>query len=199
VYYTVKTQERDFLMQGNRLDGVRVAMIVADNFEQIEMTSPRQALEQAGAKVTLISPTSGQVTGRNNDVDKADSFPVEMSLDEANPMDFDALMLPGGSVNADHLRTNPKAQSFVKQFDSAGKPVAVICHAPWLLVSSDLVKGRTLTSYPSVQVDIRNAGGIWVDQEMVRDRNLVTSRSPKDLDAFNPAMIALFAESKVTK
>ena len=186
-------------MQSNKLDGVRVAMIVADDFEQIEMVSPRQALEQAGAKVTLISPTTGQVTGRNHDVDKADTFPVEMSLDEANPMDFDALMLPGGSVNADKLRVNPKAQSFAKQFDSAGKPIAVICHAPWLLVSSDLVKGRTLTSYPSLEVDIRNAGGNWVDQEMVRDRNLVTSRNPKDLDAFNPAMIALFAESKVTR
>ncbi|GAC1356459.1 MAG: type 1 glutamine amidotransferase domain-containing protein [Ktedonobacteraceae bacterium] len=186
-------------MQGNKLDGMRVAMIVADNFEQVEMTSPRQALEQAGAKVTLISPTPGQVTGRSHDVDKVDSFKVDMSLDDANPMDFDAVMFPGGSVNADNLRMNPKAQNFAKQFDSAGKPIASICHAPWLLVSSDLVKGRTLTSWPSLQVDIRNAGGNWVDQQMVRDRNWVTSRSPQDLEAFNPAMVSLFAESKVKR
>ena len=186
-------------MQGNNsLNGVRVAIVVFDNFEQIEMTSPRQALEQAGATITFIA-SQPQVTGRNHDVEPADTFKADMTLDQANPMDFDALMLPGGSVNADHLRMEPKAQSFVKQFDSAGKPMAVICHAPWLLVSADLVRGRTLTSYPSVQVDVRNAGGNWVDQQMVRDRNLVTSRSPQDLDAFNPAMVSLFAESKVTR
>ncbi len=186
-------------MQGNSLNGVRVAIVVDDNFEQVEMTSPRLALEQAGANVTLISSHPGQVTGRSHDVDPQDTFKVDMTLNEANPMDFDALMLPGGSVNADHLRMNPKAQSFAKQFDSAGKPMAVICHAPWLLVSADLVKGRTLTSWPSLQVDIRNAGGNWVDQQMVRDRNLVTSRGPQDLGAFNPAMVSLFAESKVTR
>jgi len=185
-------------MQGNSLNGVRVAIIVDDNFEQIEMTSPRQALEQAGATITLIA-SQPQVTGRSHDVDPKDTFKVDMTLDQANPMDFDALMLPGGSVNADKLRMNPKAQSFAKQFDSASKPIAAICHAPWLLVSSDLVKGRTLTSWPSLQVDIRNAGGNWVDQQMVHDRNLVTSRGPQDLDAFNPAMISLFAESKVKR
>lgn len=182
-------------MQGNRLDGMRVAMIVADDFEQVEMTEPRKALEQAGATTVLISPQSGKVTGMNHDV-KADSFNVEMSLDQANPNDFDAVMLPGGALNADALRVVPKAQEFVRQMDKSGKPMAIICHAPWLLVSSGCVKGRTLTSYHTIQDDIRNAGGNWVDQEMVRDRNWVTSRSPKDLGAFNPAMISLFSEYK---
>src|SRR5258706_7848725 len=148
-----------FFMQRNRLDGLQVAIIVFNYFEQVEMTSPRQALEQAGAQVTLISPNPGPLTGMNHDVDKGDTFPVDMSLDQANPNDFDALMVPGGTVNADNLRIQPKAQSFAKQFDSAGKPIAAICHAPWLLVSAGLVKGRTLTSWPTLQDDIRNAGG----------------------------------------
>lgn len=184
-------------MQGSRLDGMHVAIIVTDDFEQAEFTEPKKALEQAGAQVSVISTKPGKVTGVNHDV-KADSFPVDMTLDQANPNDFDALMLPGGALNADNLRMVPKAQNFVKQFNSAGKPMAAICHAPWLLVSANLVKGRTLTSYYTIQDDIRNAGGNWVDQEMVRDRNLVTSRSPKDLGAFNPAMLSLFAESKST-
>jgi protease I len=186
-------------MQKNDLHGLRVAILLTDNFEQVEMTSPRQALEQAGATTTLISPIAGPLTGRSNDVDKVDTFKVEMPLDKANPNDFDALLLPGGTINADNLRINQKARDFVKQFDRAGKPIAAICHAPWTLVSSDLVKGRTLTSWTSVQDDIRNAGGKWVDQEMVLDRNWVTSRSPKDLDAFNPAIIKLFAQSRVAR
>ncbi len=182
-------------MQGNRLDGMRVAIIVTDDFEQVEMTEPREALDQAGAKTVLISPKSGKVTGMNHDV-KADSFDVEMSLDQANPNDFDAVMLPGGALNADALRVVPKAQEFMRRMDQSGKPMAIICHAPWVLVSAGLVRGRTLTSYHTIQDDIRNAGGNWVDQEMVRDRNWVTSRSPKDLCAFNPAMISLFSEYK---
>jgi protease I len=180
------------------LNGLRVAILVADDFEQVEMTEPKKALEQSGAQVTLISPVSGQVNGMNHD-QKADSFKVDMALDQANPHDFDAVMLPGGALNADSLRMQPKAREFVKQMDTTGKPIAVICHAPWLLVSSGLVKGRTLTSYYTIQDDIRNAGGNWVDQEMVRDRNLVTSRSPKDLPAFNSAMVALFSEYKQNK
>ena len=180
------------------LNGLRVAILVADDFEQAEMTEPRKALEQAGAQVTLISPKAGQVTGVNHD-QKADTFTVDMTLDQANPNDFDAVMLPGGALNADFLRMQPKAREFVKQVDAAGKPMAVICHAPWLLVSSGLVKSRTLTSYYTIQDDIRNAGGNWVDQEMVRDRNLVTSRSPQDMGAFNPAMVALFSEYKQHK
>lgn len=183
-------------MQGNTLQGMRVAMIVDNDFEQAEFTEPKKALEQAGAQVTVISPQTGQVTGMNHDV-KADTFKVDMSLDQANPNDFDALMLPGGALNADALRMVPKAQAFVKDFDMKGKPMAIICHAPWLLVSSNLVKGRTMTSWASIQDDLRNAGANWVDQEMVHDRNWVTSRSPKDLGAFNPAMIQLFASSNV--
>ena len=182
-------------MQHKRLDGMRVAIILSDDFEQAEMTEPRKALEQVGATTVLISPKPGQVTGMNHDV-KADSFPVDMTLDQAQPSDFDAVMLPGGALNADFLRLNPKAQDFVRQSDSSGKPMAIICHAPWLLVSAGLVKGRKLTSYHTIQDDIRNAGGNWVDQEMVRDHNWVTSRSPKDLGVFNPAMVSLFAESK---
>jgi protease I len=185
-------------MQGNRLDGLRVAIIVSDDFEQDEMTDPRKALDQAGAQTVLISPNSGQVSGMNHDV-KTDKFNVDMTLDSATPDDFDAVMLPGGALNADALRMNPKAQNFVKQMDGSGKPIAFICHAPWLLVSAGLVKGRTLTSYHTIQDDIRNAGGNWVDQEMVRDRNWVSSRSPKDLKAFNSAMVSLFAEYKTRK
>ena len=185
-------------MQGNRLDGMRVAILVSDDFEQVEMTDPRNALEQAGAKTVLISPSSGQVTGMKHD-EKADKFKVDMPLDSANPDDFDALMLPGGALNADTLRMNPKAQNFVKQMDSSGKPIAFICHAAWLPVSAGCVKGRTLTSYHTIQDDVRNAGGNWVDQEVVRDGNWVTSRSPKDLHAFDPAMISLFAEYKARK
>ncbi len=180
-------------MQQNKLNGCRVAIILSDDFEQTEMTEPRKSLEQADATTVLISPKPGQVTGMNHDT-KADTFKVDMTLDQAQPGDFDAVMLPGGALNADFLRMNPKAQDFVRQMDTNGKPMAIICHAPWLLVSAGLVKGRTLTSYQTIQDDIRNAGGNWVDQEMVRDRNWVTSRSPKDLGAFNPAMVSLFAE-----
>jgi len=183
-------------MQGNRLNGMRVAIVATDDFEQVELTEPKKALEQAGATTKIISTRPGQITGMNHDV-KADTFNVDMTLDQANPDDFDAVMLPGGTLNADALRMVPQAQQFVKRMQQVGKPMAVICHAPWLLVSSGLVRGRTLTSYYTIQDDIRNAGGNWVDKEMVRDGNWVTSRSPKDLPAFNPAMIQLFSESKV--
>lgn len=182
-------------MASQQLNTMRVAILVSDDFEQAELTEPKKALDAAGAQTVIISPKPGQVTGMNHDT-KADTFKVDMTLDQANPADFDAIMLPGGALNADFLRLNPKAQQFVKQMDTSGKPMAIICHAPWLLVSSGLVRGRKLTSYHTIQDDIRNAGGNWVDQEVVRDRNWVTSRSPKDLPAFNPAMIELFAESK---
>src|SRR2546423_8998650 len=185
-------------MQKNTLDGLRVAILVTDDFEQVELTEPKKALEQAGATTKIISPKSGQIQGMNHDV-KADTFPVDMAMNQANPNDFDAVMLPGGALNADALRMVPQAQQLVRQMQQAGKPMAIICHAPWLLVSSGLVRGRTLTSYYTIQDDIRNAGGNWVDQQMVRDRNLVTSRSPKDLASFNSAMVALFAEYKQNK
>ncbi len=185
-------------MQGNKLNGLRVAILVSTDFEQAEMTEPKKALEQAGATTTIISPEAGQITGVNHD-QKADTFNVDMTLDQANPSNFDAVLLPGGALNADFMRMNTKAQDFVKQIDNSGRPIAFICHAPWLLVSAGLVKGRTLTSYQTIQDDIRNAGANWVDQEMVRDLNWVSSRSPQDLDAFNAAMIALFGEYKAHK
>jgi protease I len=183
-------------MQEKTLDGMRVAILVTDDFEQVELVEPKKALDQVGATTKIISPKSGQVQGMNHDI-KADFFPVDMTLDQANPNDFDAVLLPGGALNADALRMEPKAQEFVRQTNGQGKPIAVICHGPWLLISADLVKGKTLTSYYTIQDDIRNAGGNWVDQELVRDGTWVSSRSPKDIPAFNRGMIELFSGSKV--
>lgn len=180
-------------MVENRLDGMRVAIIVATDFEQVEMTQPRQALEQAGAKTVLISTQSGKVRGMNHD-QPGDTFDVDMTLDDADPDDFDAVMLPGGALNADSLRMHRKAQDFVRRMDETDRPVAAICHAPWLLVSAGLVSGRDLTSYYTIQDDVRNAGGHWLDLAPVRDGNWVTARSPKDIPDFNPAMIDLFEE-----
>lgn len=182
-------------MAGKNLEGMKVAILVADHFEQSEMTEPRKALEEAGAKTSLISPKDGTVQGVHHDV-KADSFKVDMTLDEAQPDQFDAVLLPGGALNADFLRVEKKAQEFVRKLDREQKPIAVICHGPWLLVSAGLVKGRRMTSYHTIQDDIRNAGAAWEDSEMVRDKNWVSSRSPKDLPAFNRAMVQLFAEHK---
>ncbi|GAC1377926.1 MAG: type 1 glutamine amidotransferase domain-containing protein [Ktedonobacteraceae bacterium] len=184
-------------MQKKQLDGLRVAILVTDDFEQAELIEPKKALEQAGAATKIISPKPGKVQGMNHD-EKADSFPVDETLDQANPGDFDAVLLPGGAVNADALRMEPKAQEFVRQVDSTGKPIAVICHGSWLLVSAGLVKGKTMTSYYTIQDDIRNAGGNWVDQEMVRDGTWISSRKPQDIPAFNQGMIELFSASKVT-
>jgi protease I len=181
--------------QGKSLDGMRVAILVEADFEQVEMTEPRKALEEAGAKTFLISPQSGQVRAMNHD-QPADTFKVDMALDQANPDDFDAVLLPGGALNADKLRMVQKARDFVIKFDEKNKPMAVICHAPWTLVSSNLVSGRTLTSYYTLQDDIRNAGGHWLDESAVRDRNLVTSRFPQDIPNFNQAMIELFLDAK---
>lgn len=177
------------------LKGLRVAIIVAEDFEQVEMTEPRKALDEAGAETVLISPVKGQVHSAKHDL-RADAFKVEMALEQANPDDFDALMLPGGALNADKLRMEPRAREFVRRFDEQNKPVAAICHAPWLLASANLVSGRMLTSYYTLQDDLRNAGGHWLDQEVVCDQNWVTSRSPKDIPAFNRAMITLFSEAR---
>jgi len=188
-------------MQGQekKLNGMRVAILVDTDFEQAEMTEPRKALEAAGAKVTLISTQAGQTQGMNHD-QKADTFKVDMTLDQANPDDFDALQLPGGALNADTLRTVSKALEFVKAFDEKDKPMAIICHAPWMLASANLVKGRNLTSYYTIQDDIRNAGGHWLDEAAVRDHNWVTSRSPDDIaNNFNPAMIELFTEFRTRR
>ncbi|HLG77341.1 MAG TPA: type 1 glutamine amidotransferase domain-containing protein [Ktedonobacteraceae bacterium] len=185
-------------MSGKKLDGMRVAILVADDFEQAEMTEPKKALDHVGATTVIVSPVSGHITGMNHD-QKADTFNVDMTLDQANPDDFDAVLLPGGAINADFMRMQPRAREFVQRIDQSGRPIAVICHAPWLLVSSDCVKGRTLTSYYTIQDDIRNAGGTWVDQQVVRDRNWVSSRSPEDLNAFDSAMVALFSEYMQSK
>jgi protease I len=177
----------------NELNGKKVAILVTDMFEQVELTEPRKALQDAGARTVLVSPAKGEVQGFNH-YDKADTFPVDVPLDSANPGDYDALLLPGGVGNPDQLRMNPKAVEFARSFFDAGKPVAAICHGPWLLVEAGVVRGRTLTSWPSLKTDIQNAGGKWVDQEVVTDRGLVTSRRPDDIPAFNRKMIEEFRE-----
>ncbi len=182
-------------MPQSPLNGTRVAILVTDNFEEVELTEPRKALEQAGASTRIIAPHSGTVQAMRGD-EKAGSYPVDLTLDQANPDDFDAVLLPGGALNADALRLQPKAQAFVRRIDEQAKPIAVICHAPWLLVSAGLVGGRTMTSYPTLQDDIRNAGGHWLEFPVVRDRNWVSSRRPRDIPAFNQAMIELFEEQK---
>ena len=181
-------------MTNGSVNGMRVAILLGDNFEQVEMTEPRMALEAAGAHTTLVSPVHGEIHGVRHDQELQDSFEVDLPLAQANPEDFDALLLPGGALNADSMRMVPEVQEFIRRIQEAGKPMAVICHAPWELVSAGVIEGRTLTSYYTLQDDIRNAGGTWLDREVVRDRNLVTSRQPGDIPAFNREMLALFAE-----
>jgi protease I len=182
-------------MAEQNLSGLRVAILTTHGFEQSELIEPRKALDAAGASTRVVAPASGQVQGMNHDT-KAGTCPVDLTLDQANPDDFDAVLLPGGALNADKLRIEKKAQDFVKTIDRQQKPIAVICHGPWLLVSAGLAKGRTLTSYPTIQDDIRNAGGTWEDREVLRDRNWVSSRKPQDIPAFNREMLTLFAEHR---
>lgn len=177
------------------LSGLKVAIIALDGFEQAELTEPRKALQQAGADTRIISAKPGQIQGFNHDK-PADKFDVDMTLDQARPDDFDAVLLPGGVMNADTLRLDPGAQRFVQGMQQAGKPFAIICHAPWLLVSAGLVKGRKLTSWPTLQDDLRNAGAEWTDQAVVKDANWVSSRKPADIPQFNPAIIELFATQR---
>lgn len=180
-------------MDNKTLDGKKVAILVANGFEQVEMTEPRRALEDAGARTSLVSPVEGRVQGWNH-FEKADTFPVGVRLDDAREEDFDALLLPGGVANPDQLRMDPKAVAFVRAFFDAGKPVAAICHAPWTLIEAFVVRERTLTSWPSLKTDLINAGARWVDQEVATDNGLVTSRKPADIPAFNRKMIEEFAE-----
>ena len=177
------------------LKGIKVAILVADDFEEVELAEPRKALEQAGASTQIIAPHSGKVQAMHHD-EKAGTYQIDLTLDEANPDDFDAVLLPGGALNADALRLQPKAQEFVRRIDERAKPIAAICHAPWLLISAGLVGGRTMTSYPTLQDDVRNAGGHWLDFQAVRDCNWVSSRRPRDIPAFNQAMIDLFGSRK---
>jgi protease I len=177
------------------LDGMKVAILVTDGFEQVEMTEPKRALEEAGAKTEIVSPAKREVQGWNH-YDKGDKFPVDVPLDRADAQAYDALLLPGGVANPDQLRTIPAAVNFVKHFFDAGKPVASICHGPWTLIEADAVRGRTVTSWPSIKTDLRNAGAKWVDEEVVTDNGLVTSRKPQDIPAFNRKMIEEFAEGR---
>ena len=174
------------------LHDMRVAIIAMDGFEESELTDPRQALRDAGARVEVLSEKTGEIQGYKHH-EKSGKVKVDRTLEDARPDDYDGLMLPGGALNADKARMNPKVREFIRAFDRAGKPMAVICHAPWELISAGVVRGRKLTSYHTIQDDVRNAGGDWVDQECVVDNNIVSSRQPSDLPAFNKEMLSLFA------
>jgi len=182
-------------MAEQNLAGLRVAILATDGFESVELVEPRRALDEAGAKTTVIAPKGGSIYGMKHH-DKAGQVKVDLELTAAKPSDFYAVLLPGGALNADALRVEKSAQEFVREFDHNGKPIAFICHAPWLLVSAGLTKARTLTSFHTIQDDIRNAGGKWEDKEVVVDRNWVSSRQPSDIPAFNRQMLALFGERK---
>lgn len=175
------------------LSGKRVAILLTDGFEQVEMTRPREALESAGARTDLICPESGTVRAWDRK-DWGEEFEVGVALDNANPDDYDALLLPGGVMNPDRLRMNPRAVQFARSFFDAGKPVAAICHGPWLLVEADVVRGRRVTSYPSLRTDLENAGAEWVDEPVVVDSGMVTSRNPDDLPAFNEKLLEEVSE-----
>ena len=172
-----------------QLNEMKIAILVDDLFEQAELAEPKKALEAAGATVHIVSPKGPTVTGMKH-ADRGDSFQVDVPLDQAKPEDYDGLVLPGGVVNADALRMVDAARDFARAFNDANKPIAVVCHGPWLLVSADLVAGRTLTSWPSLQDDLRNAGAKWIDREVVCDGNWTSSRKPDDLPAFNREFIA---------
>jgi protease I len=180
-------------MADTQLQGKRVAIIAADMVEQVELVEPRKALEAAGAKTELLSIKPGTIQGFNH-FDKADEHKVDKLVEEADASDYDALLIPGGVGNPDQLRADENVVQFTRDFFEQGKPVAAICHGPWVLVEAGAVKGRKLTSWPSLQTDIRNAGGSWVDEEVVVDGGLVTSRKPDDIPAFNSKMVEEFAE-----
>ena len=178
-----------------KLDGKKVAILVTDGFEQVEMTKPRQALDEAGAETKIVSLKSGKIQGMNH-TDKGDKFDVDLTLDEARPEEFDALLIPGGLMNPDALRSNDDALEFTRHFFREGKPVAAICHGPWVLIDAGVVRGRTLTSWPAIKNDVKNAGGKWINEEVVVDNGLVTSRKPDDIPAFNKKMIEEFCEGR---
>jgi protease I len=179
----------------DKLKGKRVAILATDGVEQVELLEPQKALQEAGAKTEVISPKDGKIKAWNH-TEWGQEIPVEVNLKSANENNYDALVLPGGVMSPDHLRMEPAAVQFVKSFFDSGKPVGAICHGPWLLVEADVVRGRKLTSWPSLRTDIRNAGGEWSDQEVVTDHGLVTSRKPADIPAFNSKIIEEFAEGK---
>lgn len=176
-----------------KINGLRVAILIADGFEQSEMTEPKKALEAAGAKTTIVSPVKGRVRGWKNK-NWGDEFVVDQELAQAKAEDFDALLLPGGVINPDTLRMNPSAINFIESFVTSHKPIAAICHGPWPLINANAVKGKTLTSWPSVKADLINAGAKWVDKEVVQDDHLITSRKPEDIPTFNKAFIELLSK-----
>jgi protease I len=178
-----------------KLNGKRVAILATDGFEQVELLKPREALQQAGAETKVISPKSGEIKGWNF-TDWGEKVSVDQSLDQANADDFDALLLPGGVINPDKLRMEPKAVAFVKSFFDSGKPVAAICHGPWTIIEAGAARGRKIASWPSLKTDLHNAGAEWVDNEAVVDGNLVSARKPDDIPAFNKAMIQLFSQAE---
>ena len=182
-------------MNKDTLQGKKVAILVAEDSNRSELTGPRQALHEAGAETHIVSPAKGQVQGWNH-FDKGEKFTVDVALDQARPQEFDALLLPGGVANPDQLRVIPKAVDFIRHFFTEGKPVAAICHALWPLIDADVVRGRTMTSWPSLRTDLINAGAKWVDQEVVVDNGLVSSRKPADIPAFNRKMIEEITEGK---
>jgi protease I len=185
---------QEVLMARNTLKGVRIAILATDGFEQSELTEPRKALDAEGAVTKIVSPKSGKLRGWNHK-EWGEDVTVDQALDSADPNNYDALVLPGGVMNPDALRMQPKAVAFVKSFFDAGKPVGAICHGPWTVIESGAAKGHRMTSWPSLKTDIRNAGADWVDEEVVVDANLVTSRKPDDIPAFNREIINLFSQS----
>ena len=184
-------------MASDTLRGKRIAILVANGFEQVELTEPKRALDDAGAITQVVSPENGKVKGWNTK-DWGQEISVDIPLEEAKAEDFHALLLPGGVMNPDHLRMNPDAVSFVKDFTDAGKPVAAICHGPWTLIEAGAVQGHSITSWPSLKTDLTNAGAKWEDREVIRDGKLVTSRKPDDIPAFNREMIDMFANEAGT-
>jgi protease I len=185
-------------MSNQNLQGKKVAILATNGFEQSELLEPRKALDQAGATTKVVSPVEGKIKGWNHK-EWGQEVPVDLSLGSANANDFDALLLPGGVMNPDQLRMNPQAVEFVKSFTDSGKPVAAICHGPWTLIEAGAVQGHTMTSWPSLKTDLKNAGANWVDKEVVRDGKLVTSRKPDDIPAFNREMIQMFAEKSQSR
>ena len=168
----------------NQIEGKKVAILATDGFEQVELTGPKEALEKAGATVHIVSPKDGEIKGWD-ETDWGQSFPVDMTLDQASVEDYDGLVLPGGQINPDKLRTEEKAIDFIKQFAELGRPIAAICHGPWTLIEADLVRGKRMTSFPSIKTDLKNAGADWVNEEVVVDQKFITSRKPDDIPAFN--------------
>jgi protease I len=179
----------------NTLQGKRIAILAADGVERVELETPREAVQDAGGETELLSLKAGEIQARNNDLESAGTFTVDRVVADASVNDYDALLLPGGTVNPDKLRIEETAVSFVRDFVGSGKPVATICHGPWTLVEAGVAKGRTLTSYPSLRTDLRNAGATVVDEEVVIDGNLISSRSPDDLPAFCNTIVDAFAQS----